>query len=162
MLPTPLSIKNLNNYSKTISTSRAQKETDDNQSSDAQHLPAVKLKRFSTLPHHHTSHLPSLLIHLDGTINLTNEPQAGEEADGAGEHKEGDGHHCHIGEVQRRGHHTLDVQLGHVVPHGVEEEVEAGGARGEEGPPPPLVVLIAQLEVAHHDGDLRAGGHQNN
>ena len=44
------------------------------------------------------------------------------------------------------------------VDEAVAEQVEAGGARVEEGAPPPLVVLVAQLEVAEHDRDLGAPG----
>ena len=45
------------------------------------------------------------------------------------------------------------------VPDGVEQRVPGAGARGEEGPPPPAVVLVAQLEVAQQDGDLGARRH---
>mmetsp|Transcript_19970 Transcript_19970/g.33440 ORF Transcript_19970/g.33440 Transcript_19970/m.33440 type:complete len:441 (-) Transcript_19970:986-2308(-) len=101
------------------------------------------------------------LVHFDGSINLPHEPQAGEEADGSGEHKEGDGDHGHVREVEHGGHQTLDVQLGHEVPQRVEEQVRSRGPSGQIGPPPPLVVLVAQLEVAHHDRNLRTRRNQD-
>ena len=39
----------------------------------------------------------------------------------------------------------------------VDEDVDGGRARGEEGAPPPVVVLGAELEVAHDHRDLGAG-----
>ena len=37
---------------------------------------------------------------------------------------------------------------------GEEEQVEGSGACGEEGPPPPAVVLRAQVEVTEEHGGL--------
>ena len=44
---------------------------------------------------------------------------------------------------------------------GVDEDVQGAAARGEEGPPPPVVVFGAELEVAHDDGDLGACEEEN-
>jgi hypothetical protein len=96
-------------------------------------------------------------VDLDGGVDLPDEPETREEADGAGEHEEGHGGHGHVREVQHRRHKAFDLKLGIEVPNRVEEEVAAGGARREEGSPPPAVVLVAELEVAHDDGDLCAG-----
>jgi len=38
----------------------------------------------------------------------------------------------------------------------VDEDVQGAAPRGEKGPPPPVVVLGTELEVAHDDGDLGA------
>mmetsp|Transcript_17633 Transcript_17633/g.57055 ORF Transcript_17633/g.57055 Transcript_17633/m.57055 type:complete len:221 (-) Transcript_17633:1033-1695(-) len=96
------------------------------------------------------------LVDLHRRVDGLHEGVAGVEPDGAREDEEAVAHHEHVAEVQgpRRG--LGDVQLGKVVEGGVEEEVHGRGARGEVGPPPPVVVLRAQLEVAQHDGDLRA------
>ena len=94
-----------------------------------------------------TAPLPlTTLVHLDSTVDLTHEPQTGEEADGASEHEEGDADHGHVGEVQHGGYEALDAELGAVVPDGVQEEIQAGRACGQEGAPPPLVIFIAQLQ----------------
>lgn len=43
----------------------------------------------------------------------------------------------------------------------VDEQVAGRGARRQEGAPPPVVVLGAQVEVAQQDRGLRAGDHQD-
>ena len=44
---------------------------------------------------------------------------------------------------------------------GEEEQVEGRCASGEEGPPPPAVVLGAQVEVAEENGSLSAHHHKD-
>lgn len=44
---------------------------------------------------------------------------------------------------------------------GEEEEIEGRGARGEEWPPPPAIVLRAEVEIAEEDGGLGTDNHQN-
>lgn len=55
--------------------------------------------------------------------------------------------------VHECGHQLGDVQLGVEVEEGIEEEVEGGGAAGEVGAPPPVVVLCAGSK-----GEGRVGG----
>lgn len=43
----------------------------------------------------------------------------------------------------------------------VDEQVTGRGARAEEGAPPPVVVLGAQVEVAQQDRRLRTRDHQD-
>lgn len=44
---------------------------------------------------------------------------------------------------------------------GEEEEIEGSGACGEEGPPPPAIVLRAEVKVAEEDGGLGTDHHQH-
>jgi hypothetical protein len=97
------------------------------------------------------------LVHLDGSIDLADKPEAREESNGSGQDEKSDGGHGHVREVEHCGHEAFDLELGVEIPHGVEEEVAARGACREEGAPPPAVVFVAELEVAHHDRDLSAG-----
>lgn len=43
----------------------------------------------------------------------------------------------------------------------VDEQVAGRGARAEEGPPPPVVVLSTKVEVAQQDRRLRTCDHQD-
>lgn len=62
----------------------------------------------------------------------------------------------HVDEVQQDRHKLADVQLAPEVERAVRKQVHRSTPTGEVGPPPPVIVLAAQLEVAQHDGDLRA------
>ena len=57
------------------------------------------------------------------------------------EKEEGKDHDEGVSEVEQRRHEALDVQFAHVVVHTVDEEVDRCEARGQERPPPPVVVL---------------------
>lgn len=71
---------------------------------------------------------------------------------------------CHEGEqkdynesvtkVQDIGESTSDGDLVHKVVDREEEEVEPSYSCGEEGSPPPAIVLRAKVEVAEEDGGL--------
>ena len=91
---------------------------------------------------------------------LVVEVERGEEPDGARDEEDAQRDQPHVAEVQgvRDGHVALQPRE---VGDGVEEDVDGGGPRGEERPPPPAVVLGAQLEVVQHDGDLGAGHAQD-
>lgn len=97
------------------------------------------------------------LIHLNGTINLANKPQTGEESNSTSYHKKRYGYHGHVREVEKSGDKSFDLELRHEVPHRVQEEIHTRRSGGEVRSPPPAVVLIAELEVAHNNGDLRTG-----
>eukprot|EP00983_Pelagomonas_calceolata_P083333 1156138-Pelagomonas_calceolata.AAC.23 len=70
-------------------------------------------------------------------------------------------HASTLTEVHEHWHCLGDVQLAIEVEGGVGKQVEGGRAGGEVRAPPPMVVLRAQLEVAEHDGDLRARDQQD-
>ena len=53
-------------------------------------------------------------------------------------------------------HKLVYIQLGVEVEDGVGEDVDCRSSGHEEGPPPPVVVLGAELEIDHDDADLRA------
>lgn len=59
-----------------------------------------------------------------------------------------------VTKVEGVGECPSDGRLVDKVVDGEEEEVEASGGRGEEGAPPPAVVLRAEVEVAEEDGGL--------
>ena len=102
-----------------------------------------------------------LSIRLDGTIDLAGEPQTGEEPDGACEDKEEDAHDKGPAKVQQQRDKVVHLQADHVVEDAVKEDVERRAPGREERPPPPAVVLRAEVKVAHEDGDLRARDNQD-
>jgi len=97
------------------------------------------------------------LIDLHGRVDQPCEPEASAEADRPGEHEEGEGGEQHVPEVQDARHQLADLELREEVEPSIQEEVQRRGPRREVGPPPPVVVLTAELEVAEHDRDLSAG-----
>mmetsp|Transcript_14657 Transcript_14657/g.38064 ORF Transcript_14657/g.38064 Transcript_14657/m.38064 type:complete len:217 (+) Transcript_14657:318-968(+) len=101
------------------------------------------------------------LVHLDRGEDLPHEPVARVEADGARHHEEDERGDGHVPKEEQTRHELLDLELGRKVEDRVQEEVGCRRARREERAPPPVVVLRAQLEVAHDDGDLRARDHQD-
>ena len=102
-----------------------------------------------------------LLVNLDRAVNFSNEEEGRVEPDGSREQPKGDDHHQRVGEVEQGGHELVDVQLRVEVEDAVGEHVDGGPARHEEGPPPPVIVLGAELEIDHDDADLRAGHDQD-
>ena len=105
--------------------------------------------------------MAALLVDLDRGVDLADEEESRVEADGAGEQPEGHDHHEGVGEVQKGRNELFDVQLGVEVEDAVGEHVDGRAAGHQEGPPPPVVVLRAELEVDHDDADLGAGDHQD-
>ena len=127
--------------------------------------------------------IESTLVHFDSSVNSLHEPQTGEEANGAGQHEECDGNHGHVGEVEDSGNYSGDVQLRHEIPHWVQEKVQSrrpklirrlslsvsengmgkqvSSPRRQVRAPPPSVIFVAELEVAHDDRDLSASEHQD-
>jgi len=43
----------------------------------------------------------------------------------------------------------------------IDGQVKGSEATGKETPPPPVVILCTQVEVAEQDGGLRAGDDEN-
>ncbi len=75
--------------------------------------------------------------------------------------KEEEDHDGSVAKVEQIGEGPSDGGLVDKVVDGEEEEIEGRGARGEEGPPPPAVVLRTEVEVAEEDGGLGADHHQH-
>jgi hypothetical protein len=73
--------------------------------------------------------------------------------DGSREHEERHTYEEHVSEEEQSADELDHLQLGEEVDDGVEVEVEGRAARREVRPPPPVAVLVAQLEVDEHDGD---------
>lgn len=71
-------------------------------------------------------HIITLLIHLDHTVDLSYEPEAGEEADGARQQEEQKDHDQCVAKVQERRGHVLDLQLGYEIVATVDEQVHGG------------------------------------
>ncbi len=102
-----------------------------------------------------------VLLDLDGGVDLAHKEVARVEPDGAGEEEELQGHDERVAKVDHRRNKLGDLELREEVEHAVEEHVQRRGSRGQERAPPPVVVLAAQLEVAHDHGDLGTGHEQN-
>lgn len=103
----------------------------------------------------------SFLVNLHRRVYKPGEPEAGIKANGAGEYKEGISRDEHVAEVEHAGDRLRDLQFREEIECCIQEEVQSRRAGCQVGPPPPLVVLTAQLEIAKHDGDLGAGHYQD-
>lgn len=96
-------------------------------------------------------------VDLHRRVDQPREPEACIEPDRARDHEEGIRDDEHVPEVQGPRHGLCYFQLCEEVECRVEEEVEGRRARSQVRPPPPVVVLAAELEVAEDDRDLRTG-----
>lgn len=106
--------------------------------------------------------LDASLVDLDDAVDFPNEPEAREEANGARQQIEEEHHDERVAEIEETGRIALDLQLGIEIMTAVEEQVHRREARSEIGPPPPVVILSAQMEITQQDCGLRACDHQNN
>eukprot|EP00047_Mylnosiga_fluctuans_P003678 m.230338 g.230338 ORF g.230338 m.230338 type:complete len:451 (+) comp12047_c0_seq1:791-2143(+) len=97
------------------------------------------------------------LVNLDRTIDLADKNKRAVEADRARRKEDAEGHEQRVAEVEERRDGIVDAELGGIVEHAVEKHVDGAGAAQEEGAPPPVVVLSAELKVDKHDRDLCAG-----
>ena len=102
------------------------------------------------------------LVDLHRWVDQSREPEAGAEPDCTGEHTERKRGQKHVAKVQYAWHQFGDLQLCEEVEPGIQEEVDCRWSRGEIGPPPPVIVLTAQLEIAQHDRNLRTGDDEDN
>ena len=75
--------------------------------------------------------------------------------------KEKKHHNEGVAKVERRGERARDGGLVDKVVDGEEKEVEGRRSRGEERPPPPAIVLGAEMEVAEENGRLSTDYHQD-
>ena len=57
------------------------------------------------------------------------------------EQEESEDHDEGVAEVEQRADEALDVQLADVVVYTVDEEIDGREATGQEGAPPPVIVL---------------------
>lgn len=101
------------------------------------------------------------LIHLDHTVDLSDEPEACEESNSSCEEEKADDHDAGVSKVEEGGGGPLDVQLRHEVVHAVDGQVERSETGRQEAAPPPVIVLGTEVEVAEEDGGLGAGDHQD-
>ena len=102
------------------------------------------------------AHTQPQLVDLDAAVDDVGEPEAAHEADGAGDEEDAEGDESHVPEVQQVRYEEVG-RLEEVEPHArVREDVDGGGAAGEERAPVPAVVLGTELEVAEEDGELTA------
>mmetsp|Transcript_1437 Transcript_1437/g.3455 ORF Transcript_1437/g.3455 Transcript_1437/m.3455 type:complete len:327 (+) Transcript_1437:29-1009(+) len=102
---------------------------------------------------------PHALIDLDRGVNGAHEEEARDETHEAGEDKEAVGKDCHVPKENEVGcnlHRLGDVHPREEIVGCVPEKVKGGRARGEVGTPPPVIVLTAQLKVAHDNSNLCA------
>jgi len=93
----------------------------------------------------------------DRAVDLVDKEVARVKADGTREDKEDGAHDKGVAKVEEGRNKGSDVKFGEKVENAVKEDVKSGGSGREEGTPPPVVVLGAELKVAHDDGDLGAG-----
>ena len=75
--------------------------------------------------------------------------------------EEKENHDEGVAKVEKVGESSSDGGLVDKVVDGEEKQVESCGARGEEGSPPPAIVLGAEVEVAEEDGCLGTDHHQD-
>eukprot|EP00906_Rhabdomonas_costata_P012447 RCo017867 len=101
------------------------------------------------------------LLHLQRGVDVPHEGEAAEEADSARHQEERVRDQTHVAEVQDDRGHPVHVHGGGKVVNGVEEEVQPRASGVQVAPPPPAVVLVAQLGIRQHNADLRTGHHQN-
>mmetsp|Transcript_14198 Transcript_14198/g.49377 ORF Transcript_14198/g.49377 Transcript_14198/m.49377 type:complete len:317 (+) Transcript_14198:2922-3872(+) len=94
-------------------------------------------------------------VNLDAGVNLLDEQEGCKVARDARHEAEHDRDKEHVAQVQQH-RHAAQRQARRHVQQAVHVDIHARGARDEEGAPPPVVVLRAQLEVGENDGDLGA------
>ena len=106
------------------------------------------------------SEVAARLVHVQIAVDLSHEPEAGEEADRTGQQEEQENHDEGVAEVEDH-RREAGQRFGHEVVHAADEQVERGEAGREERSPPPIIILGAQVEIAEQYGGLRAGDDQD-
>ena len=96
-------------------------------------------------------------VRFDGAINPPDKSVGGQEAHGPGQQAVHGAGQQTVAEEEQARHEALDVEFGPVEPGAVDEDPNRGAGPDEDGPPPPAVVLGAELDVRGHDGDLDDG-----
>ena len=103
----------------------------------------------------------TLLIHLNCPVDLSHKPETSEEANGSCNEAKRNRHHKHVSKVNHSGNKTSDFKFRRVIPNGVEEKIDSRRTSGQESSPPPAIVFIAKLKVAHYNRDLSSSYDQN-
>jgi hypothetical protein len=104
---------------------------------------------------------PWCLVHLDHTVNLSDEPETSEKSYRTGQQEEQKHHNQCVAKIQKGRRRILDLQFGHKVVTTVDEQVNGRKTGREERTPPPMIVLGAQMEVAQQNCRLRTRDDQN-
>lgn len=81
------------------------------------------------------------LVHFDHAVDLSDEPETGEETDCTSEQKKDESHDHSVSKVKDGTGQSSDLQLGEEIMNGINQEVDSSEATGEEGAPLPVVVL---------------------
>ena len=92
------------------------------------------------------------LAHKDQTCLVTNGSREDEK------HKSNDEI---VSKVEEHAEGLGDIQLGIVVENGIQKHMNGTRARGEEGPPPPLIIAMAKIYVAQHNAHFGASDGQD-
>jgi len=105
------------------------------------------------------------LIKMNGTINLLDKEEASIEAYRSSQDEETHHHDDRVTKIEQDGRKLRDLKLREEVEDRIEEHVESGCARSQISSPPPMIILAAELEITHDNGDFCAGqnqDHENN
>lgn len=102
------------------------------------------------------------LVDLHRRVNEPREPEASVEANRASQHEESIGTDQHIPKIEKTGHRFGDVEPCEEVESCIKEKVECRRTCSKIRPPPPQVVLTAQLEIAKHHRNLSTSHDQYN
>lgn len=65
-----------------------------------------------------------------------------------------------VTKVEYRACEAVDIKFREIVQDRIQEDVKATCTSGEEGTPRPVVIFVAQMKVAHQNGDLGASQQQ--
>lgn len=96
------------------------------------------------------------LVDLDHAVNLPHKPETGHETDQARQQKEQKDHDERVAKVQEGRRCVVDGQLCGKVMATIDEQIAGRWAGRQEWPPPPVIILRAQVEIAQQNGGLRA------
>lgn len=99
----------------------------------------------------------SALVHLDHAVNLIYKPEAGEEANGTCKEEEDEDHNHCVTKVEDSTGRSNNLQLRKEVMHSINKQIDRCEAAGQEGTPPPVVVLSTKMEIAEQNGGLGTG-----
>lgn len=107
------------------------------------------------------SHGRGCSVHLQVDVDVTDELEGSEEGDGAQHEEKDKARQQGVAKKLHRLDHAGHIGATGVVEDGVEEDEEAGGARAQDGAPPPAVVLARELEVGEGNGDAGPDAQQD-
>jgi len=99
--------------------------------------------------------LPNLSVDFDDAVNFSDKPITGKEPNRSCEQEETKDHDARVAKIQKGWGWVFYVEFGKEVMNAVDSEVKCSESAGK-APPPPVVVLRAEMEVAEQDCGLRA------